>query len=476
MGTSTESSSENLYQSSESYEIPGSREILDQSHKSLSSLKWDIESQWIEELENLELRPEDFSINWNESEASTDKFYWKPWELKYERQSSNWEYYVYSYKINNGVNMSIFYMYSVINHIRQELNLKSFEWIILCNEKWAQYFLGDLFRLKPWDKFYIKVPVNASHRKNNGRWNNIDTQIENNSSWDNPDYFNSNKRVETDNKYKDRWIILKRDVWMSFYLMQPKDIKYINGKPSRTETIKYLIQKLWAIPEFSYLKRSEYTPKDDDVTKTFNIRKDFAQYLKQHPNSYFIPIPMESAKRKVEDKKFKNYARKWIDEICERDEPYGKYWKWIKDKEKLAAFFTAIAKVETWQTVRQIWSDEYHRRESNWHDCFSFGPHHILMEWAWKTSFNVLKNNWYFSTEWQVYHPKNSTMRCMWFIVEKLKGHKDIAGEINKMLSFFNKSNVTWNDFRNFAEMYNGKYYANNNYHNNFATAFNSVK
>ena len=36
---------------------------------------------------------------------------------------------------------------------------------------------------------------------------------------------------------------------------------------------------------------------------------NFAQYLKNYPNSYFIPIPMDSKERKVEDKTFKNYAK-----------------------------------------------------------------------------------------------------------------------------------------------------------------------
>lgn len=304
-------------------------------------------------------------------------------------------------------------------------------------------------------------------------------KIKKKSHRDNPEYFNSKKKVETDKTYKSKGIILKRDVWMTFYVMQKSDIKYRNKKANRSDTINYLRNKLWAISEFSYLKRNEYRATDQDVTKTFNIRPDFDKYLKRHPHSYYIPIPMDSEKRKINANSFKNYAKTWIDEITKKDTPYWKYYKSIKNKQKLAAFFTAIAKVETWKTTQLIWTDEYHRRETNWHNCFSFGPHHILMEWPWKKAFNKLKSAWYFSTEWQTYHPKNSTMRCMWFIVEKLKEkwikEKDIADKIKNMLSFLDKRKVTGNDFVNFATIYNGAGFRKNNYHNKFAQAYNSI-
>ena len=71
-------------------------------------------------------------------------------------------------------------------------------------------------------------------------------------------------------------------------------------------------------------------------------------------------------------------------------------------------------------------------------------------------------------------------MRCMWFIVEKLKDLKvkdtEIPKKISNILSFFNKKNVTWDDFRNFAKIYNGSGYAKNDYHNKFAQAYNIVK
>lgn len=431
-----------------------------------TSSKWPLKVE--KQLINLESRME---LNWLRLDIL-----WQ--ELEYKNLSKDWKYEVYSYT-------TTWTRGEIPNYIRMktqiQLQLKSIKWIKITDRNWKEY--PEFFKIETWKKVFVKVPKNEKEV-----WNDRETQTNSKDHRDNPDYFDSTKKVETDNTYKNKWIILKRDVWMSFYVMNTKDIQYTtvkgkNGKTvrraSRNATINHLRKKLWALKEFSYLNNSEYAPWKDDVTKTFNIRPDFAEYLKKHPNSYFIPIPLDSEKRKIGDKKFKNYAKSWIDEICKKDEPYGKYWKWIRDKSKLAAFFTAIAKVETWKTDKRIWTDEYHRRETNWHNCFSFGPHHILMEWSWKKAFNILKDKWYFSTEWQVYHPKNSTMRCMWFIVEKLRYNtkeKDIPQKIRNMLSFFNKNNVTWEDFRNFALMYNGSGYRKNNYHNKFAQAYNLVK
>lgn len=406
------------------------------------------------------------------------------WIPIYENDSKDWEYQVFSY-INRFWNFAT----TIKEETARLLGLANSQWIKITDKEWNEF--GSFHYFGPWEKLYIKVPKKETTTwiHNNEYLYDIDSENENGTHWDNKDYFDNSKKVETDNTYKNKWIILKRDVWMTFYVMNTKDIQYKkeknkNGKitkhASRVDTINYLRKKLWALPEFSYLNNPEYAPWKDGVTQTFNIRPDFAQYLKNYPNSYFIPIPMDSKERKVEDKTFKNYAKSWIDKICQKDEPYGKYWKWIWDKSKLAAFFTAIAKVETWRTIKKIWTDEYHRRETNWHNCFSFGPHHILMEWPWKRAFNKLKTAWYFSTEWQTYHPKNATMRCMWFIVEKLKDLKvkdtEIPKKISNILSFFNKRNVTWDDFRNFAKIYNGSGYAKNDYHNKFAQAYNIVK
>jgi hypothetical protein len=38
------------------------------------------------------------------------------------------------------------------------------------------------------------------------------------------------------------------------------------------------------------------------------MRTDFESYIKIHPNKYYIPIPMNSADRKINDKAFSYYA------------------------------------------------------------------------------------------------------------------------------------------------------------------------
>lgn len=308
-----------------------------------------------------------------------------------------------------------------------------------------------------------------------------------NPHWNNPDYFDSSKVVERDEQYKDQWIILIRDVWMTFYVMNVNDIQYseIVGKnwkkvtqASRTKTINYLRKKLWAIPEFEYLNNSEYEPKSEwnDVTRTFNIRTDFEQYTKDYPNTYYVPIPMKTNERKVNDKAFYYYANEWITEIC-NDSIYWDYWKKIIDKipeEKLATFITAIAKVETWATTATIWTSEYYRRENWKHNCYSFWPYHVLMEDSGKDAYIKLVKNWHFSTEWQLYHPKNSSIWVLWFIAEKSNFKSE---KLTTILSFLNKDpeTITPDDLRKFAEFYNWTNYEENDYHTKFCTSYKNI-
>lgn len=316
--------------------------------------------------------------------------------------------------------------------------------------------------------------------------NTIDIQyLMENPYWNNPDYFDATKTVEKDEQYIDQWITLIRDVWMTFYVITLDDIQYDeivqkNGKKtkkaSRTKTINHLRKKLWAIPEFDYLNNDEYEPKPDDVTKTFNMRTDFESYLKDHPNTYYIPIPMNSVDRKINDKAFYYYANEWIAEVC-NDSIYWDYWKKIMEKipeEKISLFITAIAKVETWATFATIWTDEYYRRENGSHNCYSFGPHHVLMEKSGKTAYTNLVKNWHFSTEWQTYHPKNSTIWVAWFIAEKSNFK---AESMIKRLSFLNKKveDVTPDDLRRFAEFYNWDKYEQNDYHTKFCKAYKNI-
>lgn len=316
--------------------------------------------------------------------------------------------------------------------------------------------------------------------------NTIDIQaLTENPYRNNPDYFDATKTVVKDEQYKDQWITLIRDVWMTFYVITVDDIQYDEyvdkkgkkiKKASRTKTINHLRKKLWAIPEFEYLNNAEYEAKPDDVTKTFNMRTDFESYIKDHPNTYYIPIPMNSVDRKINDKAFYYYANEWIAEIC-NDSTYWDYWKKIIEKipeEKISTFITAIAKVETGSTSATIWIDEYHRRETGSHNCYSFWPHHVLMELSGKTAYINLVKNWHFSTEWQTYHPKNSTIWVAWFIAEKSNFKSE---SMIKKLSFLNKNveDVTPDDLREFAKFYNWSNYEQNDYHTKFCKAYKNI-
>jgi hypothetical protein len=185
---------------------------------------------------------------------------------------------------------------------------------------------------------------------------------------------------------------------------------------------------------------------------------------------------MNSADRKINDKAFSYYAIEWINEICS-DSTYWNYWNEVLKQipaEKISKFITAIAKVETWVTSSTIWTDEYHRRETGTHNCYSFWPHHVLMEWSGKTAYQNLVKNWHFSTEWQTYHPKNSTMWVMWFLAEKTNFKPDV---MIKKLSFLNKNldDITPDDLRLFAKFYNWTGYEKNNYHERFCTAYKKI-
>jgi len=442
------------------------------------------------------------------------------WEFVKWHESRDKNFMVYEYWIMVGWTPASVRQKAVDKWIAEKIT-----WIQITDGNVVEY--PEDHKFSAWDKVYVRVPKKMEQQAEQptetttetltetptenqgeeqveqqaeqpGQWDTeITEDITMENHWENPDFFDASKKVETDEQYKNKWIILKRDVWMSFYVMQKSDIQDYTEKKvknwktkkettivsgNRVKTINYLREKLWALPEFSYLKRDEYAPKQVGgkrvFTKTFNIRTDFAAQTVDHPGKFFIPIPLDSSIRKIDDQTFKNYAKDWVNELCQNDEPYWKYWKWF-DESQLARFLTAIAKVETWETSHEIWTDEYHRWEEGSHDCFSFWPHHVLMEWPWKTAYNKLKQASFFSTEWQTYHPKNSTMWCMWFIVEKLINTwtkpENVKAQLEEMLSFLSKNEITWDDVKLFAKKYNWKNYVANKYHTKFATAWNNL-
>jgi len=314
--------------------------------------------------------------------------------------------------------------------------------------------------------------------------------IEQNTFWNNSIFFDKDfgkefvswKTIEEISED----LILKHDAWLTFYLMLPEDIKN-----NRVETINHIRNKLWNIPEFEYLKDDQYTPTQNEVTNTFNIRPDYKELaenssLKKTP--YWIPIPLKEEIRKIDNETFIGSAKIAIDLIWDYDQSYAEIWDKVLQeytKDDIANLLTMIAMIETWQTVSIIWTDTYHRWELWKHQCFSFWPHHVLMkDWWLKARFNLDL------TEWQIYHPVNSNMLVMWFMIEKIKERsldKDgnvtisndiIAQEIIKLLKFMKNTNLNTEDqsLISFCRFYNWTAYKGNDYDNKIITAMKLVK
>lgn len=278
------------------------------------------------------------------------------------------------------------------------------------------------------------------------------------------------------------WIILLHDAWLTFYLMVPEDIQEkSNNNSSRTNTIEFIRNKLGNIPQFSYLQNDIYKPTNNVVTNSFNIRPDFKEQaenstLNKYP--FWIPIPIKKEIREISNENFNISWENAIDIIGE----YNKDYEYIRNKvseeyskENIAKLLTSIALVETGKTTKTIWVDTYHRRETWSHDCFSFGPSHVLMEHGWLKS---RKNLWV--TEWQMYHPTISNMVVMWFMIEKIKEtwtkDKDaIAKKLINMLNFIDDDYIKPDNqnLNKFCKFYNWGTYKSNNYHEKITTALN---
>ena len=236
----------------------------------------------------------------------------------------------------------------------------------------------------------------------------------------NSDFFNKEFKTTIDETYKDKWIILIRDAWMTFYIVQ-------NGENSK-EKIR---EKLSAIPEFSYLNDPVYT----DKIKGFNVPD---ASLKE---GLYIPIPVKVEDRKIDMEEFREYSRIALQQM--KDDPH--YWektkKLIKQiwEEQIINTMIAFARCETamdQQTfLDPIWTAELHRWEPRY-QSFSFSYYHILMEknadkktpWPW---LKARQNLWL--TEWQCYHPINAWKLFLGYCFEKVKSNPTYFFEINNL-------------------------------------------
>ena len=227
----------------------------------------------------------------------------------------------------------------------------------------------------------------------------------------NPDFFEKEFKLTRDETYKDKWVILLRDAWMSFYVVQEWE--------KSKEKIR---EKLAAIPEFSYLSDSTY----DDKIMGFNVPS------KSLKKDLFIPIPVKAEDRKINIDEFREYSKISVQEM--KSDPV--YWERMKKlldeigEERVINIMTAYARCETatdhekfsdpiWTTVLHRWEPGTQKTPIN---AFSFSYYHILMEknadkitpWPW---LKARLNLWL--TEWQCYHPINAWKLFLWYCFEK---------------------------------------------------------
>ncbi len=227
----------------------------------------------------------------------------------------------------------------------------------------------------------------------------------------NPDFFDKEFKLTRDETYKDKWVILLRDAWMNFYVVQEWE--------KSKEKIR---EKLAAIPEFSYLSDSTY----DDKIMGFNVPS------KSLKKDLFIPIPVKAEDRKINIDEFRAYSKISVQEM--KSDPV--YWERMKKlldeigEERVINIMTAYARCETatdhekfsdpiWTTVLHRWEPGTQKTPIN---AFSFSYYHILMEknadkitpWPW---LKARLNLWL--TEWQCYHPINAWKLFLWYCFEK---------------------------------------------------------
>ncbi len=222
----------------------------------------------------------------------------------------------------------------------------------------------------------------------------------------NPDFFDKDFKVTKDESYKDKWVILMRDAWMTFYVVQEWE-----------KTKEQIREKLSAIPEFSYLKDSLY----NDKIMWFNVPDaSLKKWL-------YIPIPLKTADRHIDINEFKEYSRIALQELKDDSHYWEKVKKLIEEcgEERVINIMTAFARCETATDQEKfldpIWTAELHRWEPKY-KSFSFSYYHILMEksadgktpWPWLKARQKL-----WLTEWQCYHPINAWKLFLWYCFEK---------------------------------------------------------
>ena len=268
---------------------------------------------------------------------------------------------------------------------------------------------------------------------------------------DNGDFFAENLQLKRETLAPGVEII--RDAWLIFYVVQKEDIKEVKNtiyvwkktkvkqwKKTITKKVKVpkiTITHIWDfekirgklvnIPEFSYLKNTNYDRSNpNNKIKSFNIPKESVT------SGMYIPIPLDYKVREISPQDFANYCYDAIQEMKSDSNVYVKEIKellsYASEKDVITAML-AFARSETTteytKFVKPIGNVELHRRERTF-KSFSFTYFHILMEKNadGKTPGPGLEARlklWL--TEWQCYHPKNSAKLFLAYRIEKTNGH-----------------------------------------------------
>ena len=250
--------------------------------------------------------------------------------------------------------------------------------------------------------------------------NGYEVSFEEKEYFKNPEFFDREFKPIVDETYKDKWVSLIRDAWMTFYIVQDGEKK--------KEVIR---EKLSSIPEFSYLKDSVYA----DKIKGFNVPDGS---LKE---GLYIPIPVKIEDRRLNIEEFREYSKIALHEM-ENDSIYWEKTKKIVEEiweEKIINTMVAYARCETAMDQETfsdpIWTCELHRWEPRY-TSFSFSFFHVLMEknadkrtpWPW---LKARQNLWL--TEWQCYHPINAWKLFLGYCFEKVKSEPSYFFKINSL-------------------------------------------
>ena len=303
----------------------------------------------------------------------------QPGKVKYLRESSDWNYSIYSYKLAYG-----WTKWWIKNKFIEQV----WPWVDGTQFSDANWRELSKDRFNVWEIVYLRVPKQNTQKENH-------------------------ERINTSEKPK--WLEL--DHWTYIYTVQ------------RWDTESWIKQKLSNYKPLSYLKN--VWSGIDWYNFSSIPDKWLVVWLK-------ITLPISDEERIKSTSEFKKTQITAIEEM-KND---LKYWGYVKDllkeydKDHVARVMTAYAKCETSaESDDIIWKFALFRYEKHLKTC-SYGYHHVLNTGVGKTIFN---NLW--MTLWQTYNPKDSWKLFLAFCIEKANWSQKEANRDFK--KFFDMNNVS---------------------------------